>query len=381
VRWVGGLAIAAALSCLGWMALRPASTHSQPVPFGVNSDGNYVGARACGECHPGEYALFTGSGHARTLRPAARRSLARDLNGRRIADPERPGVTWAYALSRDRLEVERVADDGTRRLLIDYAFGSGHHATTFVSMRDPTPATPVLLEHRLTYYAATHELKVTPGQGSVRRGAAFSGIPAPGTTAIGRFVNGTEALKCFGCHTTRTSAHGAAELDPRTMIPNVSCEHCHGPGRAHVEAARRGADSEALALPFGPDRWTADTQLRLCGKCHRHPSTGGADLIRNNVPGIVRFQPVGLMQSRCYRESAGRLSCVTCHDPHTRVARKTDSYERACRSCHGDKPGQGACPISPRGGCVGCHMPRRDSGQNVLFTDHWIRVPRGVSTP
>src|SRR5947208_2714981 len=36
-----------------------------------------AGERACRACHPGESAQHSRSGHARTLRPAAARSLAR----------------------------------------------------------------------------------------------------------------------------------------------------------------------------------------------------------------------------------------------------------------------------------------------------------------
>ena len=35
------------------------------------------------------------------------------------------------------------------------------------------------------------------------------------------------------------------------MIPNVTCERCHGPGRAHVEAARREDRDSEFSLPFG----------------------------------------------------------------------------------------------------------------------------------
>ena len=45
----------------------------------------------------------------------------------------------------------------------------------------------------------------------------------------------------------------------------------------------------------------------------------------------------------------------------------------ACLACH--KPdGSPPCPISPRRDCIGCHMPALDTGQGILFTDHWIRV-------
>jgi hypothetical protein len=132
-------------------------------------------------------------------------------------------------------------------------------------------------------------------------------------------------------------------------------------------------------MPFGADRWTADDQMRLCGQCHRHPETGRRERIRRDNPEIVRFQPVGLMQSKCYRESRGALSCVTCHDPHARVSTNPAAYEAACLACH-QHPARATCPVSPRAGCIGCHMPRRDAGQKVLFVDHWIGINPGLES-
>jgi hypothetical protein len=255
--------------------------------------------------------------------------------------------------------------------LLDLNFGSGHHATTFVTLMDPAPARPVALEHRLTYFAQTRSLDVTPGQ--------TLAMPDRAKTPIGLFHSPMETFKCFKCHATVISARGPAALDLATMVPNVSCERCHGPGQAHVAAARRGAGAEELAMPFGPSRWTADDQMRLCGQCHRHPDTGDPARIRRDNPEIVRFQPVGLMQSACYRGSRGALSCVTCHDPHARVSAGQATYESACLACHG-KPSQPRCPVAPQTGCIGCHMPRRDAGQKVLFVDHWIGVDPGLDS-
>src|SRR5690348_3323328 len=69
-------------------------------------DGPYAGSRVCAECHPGEYAAFTGSGHARTLQPAADSKLAGRLVGRTVADPEHPGVTWTYGRDRGQFFAE-----------------------------------------------------------------------------------------------------------------------------------------------------------------------------------------------------------------------------------------------------------------------------------
>jgi hypothetical protein len=205
-----------------------------------------------------------------------------------------------------------------------------------------------------------------------------------------------DARNCFGCHTTQTSARADRAIDEETLIPNVSCERCHGPGRAHVEAARRGAPDAALELPFGRDRFTADSLLTLCGTCHRHPSRFDPGQMRPDDPHMARFQPIGILHSRCFRESGGTFSCVTCHDPHAQASTDRASYLAVCLSCHSasstgssprppdshrrplDNPTATGtpCPVEPRGDCVNCHMPRVDAGQHVLFADHWIRVRR-----
>lgn len=323
----------------------------------------YIGSRVCGECHPGEYASYTGSGHARTFRAAELHRVARRLDGRTVADPEIPGVAWSFGMQNGRLGVVRKEGGHADRLEFDYALGSGHHATTFVTVLDADK--PAAFEHRLTYLAREARIIITPGQ----RAAA----PSPGTTPRGRALSTRETIKCFACHSTQSSARPDRELDEATLIPNVSCERCHGPARAHVVAARRGRQD--LVMPFGLGQWTAESQMKLCGQCHRHPSRAPEGLILPEDGRLARFQPVGLMQSKCFTASGGGLSCVNCHDPHARAVADRRSYEAACLQCHAAAP-QAVCPTSPRSGCIDCHMPRVDTGQRVLFTDHWIRVRR-----
>ncbi len=356
-------------------------------PEGRYAGDSYVGPKVCAKCHPGEYALFTGSGHALTMRMASERRLSDQLAGRTVADPERPNVRWGYT-KRKQAEflIERQEAGEIERFVVDYALGSGHHATTFVTVLDLDP--PRILEHRLTYYTSAGTLEVTPGQAAGRE--------MPGTTPAGRKLSARETLKCLGCHATQLSAHPVVELDPRSMIPNVTCERCHGPGRAHVEAARGGAGAEDLAMPMGLERWTVQSQLELCGNCHRHPSRVPPAQLNANDPVLARFQPIGLSQSRCFSESKGKLSCISCHDPHARSSSDPKSYERVCLSCH-EMPrkattaetghamshlaANSVCPVSPSRGCVACHMPGVDSGQHVLFTDHWIRIRRPALGP
>jgi hypothetical protein len=301
------------------------------------------------------------------LRPIAKTALAGQLAGQQFADPELAGVTWAYTLRGNELSTERRGAGEVERFVIDYAFGSGHHATTLVSLIDRTPHAPSMIEHRLSVFAHKDVPDVTPGQSLA--------VSVEGNSPSGRRYAGSNTLKCFECHTTLTSDRGPLVLDEGTMIANVGCERCHGPGRLHVDAARNGADEAALALPFGPGRSTTDEQIRMCGACHRLPEMGDRALIRPDNPVLARFQPVGLLQSACYRESRGALSCVTCHDPHARTSTDRDAYERICRSCHEGRS-RTTCKVSPATGCVACHMPRRDVSRGMMMTDHWIRSRR-----
>jgi hypothetical protein len=303
------------------------------------------------------------------LRAAEKVPLARKLDGRVVADPERPDVRWKFASRGGRFQATRSEDNGkVEEFVMEYAFGSDHHATTFVTLTDWRNG--AALEHRLTHYAEDDSFGITPGQSAEK--------PFPVTTPHGRELPAWETIKCFRCHSTRISTVGKDVLRPEELIPNVSCERCHGPGGAHVEKARAGQSD--LSMPFGPDRWTPATQMALCGQCHRHPSEALPGRIRPEIPDLARFQPIGIMQSKCYTESDGALSCVNCHDPHARASSDRSTYESVCLACHDARP-KSTCPVSPRDRCIACHMPRVDTKQRVLFTDHWIRVRKATDPP
>jgi hypothetical protein len=375
----GTLVLVALFGLVTWQA-----RHSRPAAFSVGEptpDGPYIGSRACAECHSSQAARHPLSGHARTFDVAAGSALARRLDGRVVADPERPGVSWDYALEGGEFRARRTdgGPGGVEKYVLDYVLGSGDHAATFVTITDREK--PTAREHRLTYFAESDSFAITPGQRSEN--------PNPGTTDRGRELSSDETLKCLGCHTTPgalapPTAPGrppVAEAD--RISPGVQCESCHGPGRAHATAARDGRRD--LSMPFGGSRWTAESQLGLCGQCHRHPSRFDAARIRPDNPQLARFQPIGLKQSKCYTQSNGELSCTTCHNPHERASKDVAAYETTCLSCHGAPSSSSrtnrACPVSASEGCLACHMPKVDSGQRILFTDHWIRVRAAGEPP
>ena len=203
----------------------------------------FIGRLVCRECHPAEHAAHSLSGHNQTLRAAGSWPLARYFKGQRISDPEKSGITWTYEIQDGRLSITRFTGEKLDSLYpIDYAVGSGKHATTFVTIARGEPSGA--LEHRLTYFAHSRSLALTPGQ------LEFS---KSGQSPYGFILTPRQIQDCINCHSTRTAAERPGDLDMATMIPNVSCERCHGPGRSHVQKARVKAQ---LAEDAGHAAWS-----------------------------------------------------------------------------------------------------------------------------
>jgi hypothetical protein len=196
--------------------------------------------------------------------------------------------------------------------------------------------------------------------------------------ALGRPLEPGEAQKCFGCHTTASTTSN--HFDPSHSIEGVTCEACHGPGSKHVHAMMLGHVNLGKRLITNPGKLDAASSVDFCGACHR---TFG-DVLQMSVPAVltVRFQPFRLEESRCWGRAQGRLTCLTCHDPHSPLVQDMASYDHICLSCHSRSSTAKAvtlhrivvCKIGKQG-CVSCHMPKIEiPGMHRAFTDHWIRI-------
>ncbi len=331
-----------------------------------------VGDKTCAECHPGEHALHFGSGHARTLRPAGRHPAMRNLTDKLFRDEENVKVLWRYVIDGDRVEaLLHEPGQPVRCVPLDWAVGSGEHGMTFMSILfDPNIGQYKGLEHRLSYLADGHQMIVTPGQ--AKRDVAGTSVAMNET---GRVLDRKGLVKCLECHATVTSDKKPGEFDPHTIVPNISCERCHGPGRSHVEAARQGLDESKLTMPLGTASATPLRQIHECGTCHRRINTVPPSQLHEDNHELARFQPVGIEASLCFKEGKSGLKCTTCHDPHGKVSRDRPAYIQACMNCH-EGPGKSRCRVEPKGDCISCHMPQRTVSEVFRFTDHWIRKPK-----
>lgn len=177
--------------------------------------GAYAGSAACAKCHPGEYQAWRLSAHARMLRSPRRDPKA--LLARFSGTPPFPPSEVAYVLGSRNVQrfVSRRGDDFVVR-------------------------TPIWLiranSWNLAYWREMDWLKT-----------------------------------CAGCHTT-----GCDAAVGRFAEESVSCEACHGPGRAHALSGSPAAIVNPAKLP--PDR-----RAMICEACH---TTG------HDASGEFRF-PVG----------------------------------------------------------------------------------------
>jgi len=303
----------------------------------------FTGARACAPCHPAQARSQAASHHATALRPAAQTDLAQRLSARPLR--ERSGVEFAYAQSADGVAVTVTQDAARVDAVLEWAFGAGAQAITPVGRRDGK-----YFEHRLSWYREA---------GHAARTLGHPGTPSETPEkALGITQAPAAITQCFQCHATAVKPGP----DLSAMQPGVTCERCHGPGAAHVKSA---SPSDVVRL----SKLSARESVLFCAECHR--ATAPLD-----DPGSVRYQPVGLMASRCFRVS-GTLSCVTCHDPHADASLDHKFYAPKCLACHatGGAPIR-ECRRASGGDCLACHMKKSSPFPFLTFTDHRIRVAR-----
>lgn len=235
---------------------------------------------------------------------------------------ERGGTEYTY--SNKGVTIRR--GDDVREVAIKWLFGAGHFALTPVLEIDGRA-----VEHRVSYYPGAKRLSLTPGHPAQPAGSIDA--------ALGIVQSAENERRCFGCHMTGER-------------PGVHCQTCHGDGANHPQ------QKQAVKR---------DRSVALCASCHRSPNAEFAsEMPELEDASSIRFAPVGLMASNCYKKTAGRLTCVTCHDPHQNV-KVSKTYDATCRSCH--QPKRASC----KSDCASCHMPKSSPLPLLTFTDHRIR--------
>ncbi|HEY4086281.1 MAG TPA: tetratricopeptide repeat protein [Bryobacteraceae bacterium] len=375
----------------------------------------YVNAQVCAGCHSQIAESYAKTGMGRSFaRPSAQVQLEDFTKGDYYHDRS---DTHFSMLQRDGAWYQRRWQTGfdggetnVEEMRVDYILGSGNHARTYLHRTERG----TLIELPLGWYSENNgHWAMSPGSDSDHPRSR-------------RFVS----YKCMSCHNgvpQIPAANEAPDSDPvftGDLPQGIDCQRCHGPGGEHVRrASAPGSKPEDIrAAIVNPARLNSKLRMDVCLQCHLETTSERipATLVRFDrgpfsfVPGQAlesfalsfdhapgtghddKFEIVGasayrLRQSQCFLKSEGKLTCATCHNPHSipRGAEAVAHYSSVCRQCHAAKQGTiepidsliaaGKHTAAPD--CAGCHMPKRrpTDTPDLTMTDHLIqrRPPAG----
>jgi DmsE family decaheme c-type cytochrome len=225
---------------------------------------------------------------------------------------------------------------------------------------------------------------------------ASSDKPAAGQAAVAgsEFVGSDTCAACHeevskkfaeNPHTKMAEMHGAS---------GVTCENCHGSGKAHVDG---GGDVSKI---FNPAKHTNKEVDETCLNCHRtaHPNFERSPHAKADV-GCISCHSIHESKSRkylltasqpelCYgchadqksqfnmpfhhKVNEGLIKCTDCHDTHGTFnlvnLRNTPDQNAICTKCHTDVRGPFVFEHAPvrAEGCITCHTPHGTQNPRLL---------------
>jgi tetratricopeptide (TPR) repeat protein len=373
-----------------------------PAPRWERSAG-FAGSASCIECHEEAYRAWSGSHHDLAMQVAAEDTVLGDFDD---ASFTQFGVTSRFFRRDGRFFVETEGPDGQiAEFEIQYTFGAENLQQYLIGFPGG----------RLQCLTIAWDTRPKEEGG----GRWFSLYPderiLPGDPLhwTGRYQNWNGM--CAECHSTNLQKHYDVESDSYATTwdeIDVSCESCHGPGRAHVEWAE---EAKRLGIPASGDhRLLVDFEsgdsryeVDVCAPCHsRRHRVSPED--RAGRPFLDDFMPVTLreglyhsdgqvleevyvygsfLQSRMYHQG---VRCTDCHNPHS--AELLGEGNVVCLRCHQQQPDPRFPTLArkrydtpehhfhpagkPGTRCVDCHMPATTYMGVDPRRDHSLKVPR-----
>jgi predicted CXXCH cytochrome family protein len=324
-----------------------------------------VGSSQCMECHAQECDQQHSHHMAQTGSSVTDATRNRFFAPEMLALPYKEieglhGTEGSYYIGEDGVWLEVESPDGDlKKARADIAFGS--RSFTMLSVEDGRR----LRELPVSYSEVKKCWFQTPGQAE---------------NTFGKLNSVQHSEHCLSCHASFVSWEDD-RLNVSASEFGVSCERCHGPGSAHIEAVSQG-DTDLKIYNAG--NLSPKKQVQFCAQCHRQLGELNPRDVMNLTGELARHAGAGLILSKCFTESPpdSTLSCLDCHNPHMNSKEEDliapDRYNASCLRCHKDPAADHTTvDLAIDTDCIACHMQRGDYGHGLMeFTSHWIRNPK-----
>ena len=393
-RRVTGVAILVYIA----LALTHARTPSaQPQPPTATSDAGFVGAAACASCHKEVHDTWKGARHSKMLQAATAASVKGDFSK---ASVTLHGERFPLRATDGSYFITSSVTGKPREHRVEYTLGS----------------------RRIQHYLTTIDkgmIVVLPPTWDVQRREWLHNMDIVRPDENHQRPVQQWNKDCVGCHVSEQDNNyrpATGEYATTWRDFGTSCERCHGPGRAHVDAYRRadGRTPAAASSIVRPTRLDAATSSTICAQCHslRNAIDPGYQAGRSYYdhfmprleyeprPGLdVAYWPdgrprrfsndaIGLWQSECFLQ--GGATCTSCHkDPHEpdvdRNRQLAATNNALCTGCHqqiGTRLEAHTRHLATSAGssCVECHMPKTVISIKASMRDHSISLPAPENT-
>jgi len=356
------------------------------------SDG-YVGSGACATCHRSIYESFSKTDMGRSMSEITPAVMKNVPSGAQVISPRLNRHYEVFVHEGKLYQSEYALNAAGQDLFrethkLDFLIGSGANGIGGIVQQGE-----YIFEAPLSWYSKTGKWALSPGYEFGDYG-----------------FNRPILAACIVCHSGRpriSSSQSAKMMDPPFAELAIGCENCHGPGETHVVSLEMGSplSMDSTSYMVNPGKLSPWLSNNICMSCHQ---AGDARVLREGKsyrdfrPGqnledtlsifLVPFDRgsapkddllehyLSMRLSKCFLKSGGKLTCITCHDPHVQPSAQLapQYFHQKCLTCHTEK--SCALPLivrnrkTPPDDCAGCHMPKRDVTviSHSVLTNHRI---------